>query len=99
LIRFQVSGAPPELLKPGPLVLDQVLFHPVNGLHQDPIREFRRGQEIGRSLVHNSEQETHDAAPLSASHFSPNRLHISPGAISSFHVANFGWSVSRPQRA
>ena len=71
-------------------MLDQVFLHPVDGFHQHPIREFCTGLEIGRSLVHDSELETHDPAPLFASHFSPNRLHISPGAISSFHVANFG---------
>jgi len=92
------QAIPAPFSNPGPLVVEQVFFHPIDGLHQHPIREFGRGLEISRSFVHNSEQEPHDPAPLSASHFSPNMLHISPGAISSFHVANFGWSVSRPQR-
>ena len=55
---------PARFPKPGPLVLDQVFLHPVDGLHQHPIRELRSGLEISRSLVHDSEPETHDPAPL-----------------------------------
>ena len=33
----------------------------------------------------------------SAIHFSPKRLHNSPGAISSFHFWNCGWFSNRPQ--
>ena len=83
----RISGM---VAQPNPLMIEKVRFKPLDGIHQDAIGEIRGGLEIGRRFMNHGESQAHFAASAPASHFSPNRLHNSPGAISSFQVWNFG---------
>ncbi len=84
--------APGFLGDPLPLVGDQVFVQPIDGLHQHAVRQLGRGVEVSLRFVDDGKAPAHAVTP-STIHFSPNRLHISPGVISSFHFGNFGWLV------
>jgi REP element-mobilizing transposase RayT len=57
---------------------------------ENAVGKLRCLLEIGPSFGDDDERPAQRAAPFSATHFSPKRLHSSPGAISSFHCANRG---------
>ena len=84
---------------PLPLTAEHVGFKPGYRLTHNAIRQIAAGAQVGGGLANHSNRDRHYCrapASVSTSHFSPNRLHISPGVISCFHFSNCGWSSSRP---
>ena len=49
--------------RPGPLMLDQFRFEPLDGFDQNAVGEIGRGPEIGGCLVHDGKGDAHFVAP------------------------------------
>ena len=89
--RLMMTWAPAGIVADPPsLGVQNNPFQPIDLFEENAVGKLRRLLEIGPSFGDDDKRLAQRAAPLSAIHFSPKRLHNSPGAISSFHRANWG---------